>query len=215
MAKKDVYLLLYNFAQLVLWSSALTRLLSSTLATRSMQTAYHAVRPFVNSAQMLAWLEVIHAALGLGGAVPTAFIQCMGRYVVLMFVVDRISDIQNHVVTLLLLFSWSLADIARYSYYIANIVAAHVPYPILWLRYSFFVVLYPIGIVAEWLIYYLTLQHVDETRIYSIAMPNKYNFAFDFGTWNRIILLLYFYFGPFMYLHMLRQRRKKIKGNPT
>lgn len=109
----------------------------------------------------------------------------------------------------MLVMAWSVGDIVRYALYIATI-SQRVPKLLLWMRYSLFMVLYPLGIVAEWLMYYRTLPFVEEHRLYAISVPNKYNFAFDFGIWNRIVLVLYLYFGPFMFWHMLHQRRKRL-----
>jgi very-long-chain (3R)-3-hydroxyacyl-CoA dehydratase len=44
--------------------------------------------------------------------------------------------------------SWSLVEVPRYLFYALNIFNA-VPYPLLWLRYSLFAVLYPTGITGE------------------------------------------------------------------
>ncbi|PXF45136.1 Very-long-chain (3R)-3-hydroxyacyl-CoA dehydratase 2 [Gracilariopsis chorda] len=211
MPGKRGYLLAYNVVQLCLWTAVLVRCLVSTSSV-GLEHVYEAVAAIALTAQTLAWAEVVHAMLGFGGTVPTAVVQCLGRFVVLMLVVDRIDDIQGHIVTLFLLMAWSVGDIVRYAFYIA-IITHRVPKVLLWMRYSLFLVLYPLGIVAEWLIYYRTLPFVDKHRLYAIALPNKFNFAFDFGVWNRIVLVLYLYFGPFMFSHMLSQRRKKLHSD--
>lgn len=74
--------------------------------------------------------------------------------------------------------------------------------------------LYPVGIASEWFIYYNTLPYIDEHGLYAVTMPNTWNFAFDFGVWNRIVLCFYAYFGPFMFLQMLKQRRVKLSFPP-
>lgn len=84
------------------------------------------------------------------------------------------------------------------------------------MKHSIFIVLYQplchyaMGIVAEWLIHYQTLPFDDEHRLHSIALPNKYNLAFDFGKWNRIVLVVYMYFEPLVLAHMLQQWRNKL-----
>lgn len=48
--------------------------------------------------------------------------------------------------------------------------------------------------------------------ICGIAMPNRWNFAFDYGVWNRGVLVVYAYFGPSMFKYMVKQRRRKVHG---
>ena len=48
----------------------------------------------------------------------------------------------------IMLFTWSVTEVIRYSFYAWNVVD-EVPYPLVWLRYSTFWVLYPIGVGAE------------------------------------------------------------------
>jgi very-long-chain (3R)-3-hydroxyacyl-CoA dehydratase len=48
----------------------------------------------------------------------------------------------------IMLFAWSITEVIRYSFYAWNLLD-DVPYVLLWLRYSTFWVLYPIGVGAE------------------------------------------------------------------
>ncbi len=52
--------------------------------------------------------------------------------------------------------SWGLVEVPRYLFYALNLVNA-VPYPLFWLRYSLFAVLYPTGITGELGCMYLAL----------------------------------------------------------
>lgn len=44
--------------------------------------------------------------------------------------------------------SWACVEVPRYAFYALNLINA-VPYPLFWLRYSLFAVLYPTGITGE------------------------------------------------------------------
>lgn len=48
------------------------------------------------------------------------------------------------------------------------------------LRYTLFIVLYPIGVTGELLCCYNALDYVKKMKIFTLAMPNKINFAFDY-----------------------------------
>lgn len=212
-----LYLGCYNTVQLVLWAQVALRILSNTAVSLlrddekvTALTSFSACIPYAARAQTLAWVEVVHAALGLaGGGVAAVFIQCLARYVVLVDVVVPIEVMHSAWTTVIMIFVWSLGDVVRYAFYL-RAMASKRPGVLLWLRYSLFLVLYPVGIVSEWLVYLFTLSYVDETDMYAVKMPNAWNFSFNFGVWNRIVLTVYFYFGPFMFLHMLKQRRKKL-----
>lgn len=208
MTPKSVYLVLYNSIQVSLWSAVLVYLIAAF--KNDFPFLHNATAlEYATRAQTFAWLEVIHAAVGFGGGISTAFVQCLGRFVVLAFVINAVPPIQHTILTSLLLLSWSVADVIRYSFYISSFVGGPGKV-VLWLRYSMFLILYPLGITSEWLVYYHTLDFIDSTSLYRIELPNSWNFAFDFGTWNRFVLTLYFYFGPYMFLHMVRQRKRKL-----
>lgn len=67
-----------------------------------------------------------------------------------------------------------------------------VPYPLLWLRYSAFIVLYPFGVGSELTMAYLAMPHIKKNKDWTIEMPNKWNFAFDYyiGCWIAILCYL-------------------------
>lgn len=71
-------------------------------------------------------------------------------------------------------------------------------------RYTFFIVLYPMGVTGELLTIYAALPYVQKTGLYSVTLPNKYNFSFDYYTFLILIMISYiprkstcrFYFFP-------------------
>eukprot|EP00474_Spongospora_subterranea_P002914 CRZ03372.1 hypothetical protein [Spongospora subterranea] len=107
--------------------------------------------------------------------------------------------------------AWSCAEVPRYLYYAVNSFGS-VPYPLLWLRYSGFLILYPMGFVAETLCIYNSLGFFFKTQQWSIAMPNVWNFEFSWARLLQLIIALYVPGSPFMFLHMCRQRVKYLSG---
>lgn len=214
-----LYLLAYNSVQCILWAHAFVRLaltflhpphyISSASLFASAATAAH---PSVLFAQTLAWLELLHALLSLSPSRPApTFIQCLGRFSLVRFLLDPLPATRAHPAAPILFAVWSLADLLRYALYIATAVA-NPPFALVWLRYSAFVVLQPLGIVAEWLLYWHSLPLVDAVDLYRVTLPNRFNFAFDYAVAIHVFLALYFYFGPVMMLHMFRQRRSKLSS---
>lgn len=88
-----------------------------------------------------------------------------------------------------------------------------VPYVMLWLRYTGFIVLYPIGVASELTMVYLALSLAPKklARL-SITMPNPLNMAFDYYVVCLVIVATYVPGLPMLYGYMLSQRRKILGG---
>ncbi|XP_033064872.1 very-long-chain (3R)-3-hydroxyacyl-CoA dehydratase 1 isoform X2 [Trachypithecus francoisi] len=82
----------------------------------------------------------------------------------------------------------------------------------IFLRYNFFIILYPVGVAGELLTIYAALPYVKKTGMFSIRLPNKYNVSFDYYYFLLITMASYIPLFPQLYFHMLRQRRKVLHG---
>ena len=109
---------------------------------------------------------------------------------------------------LLLLFAWTITEIIRYSMYALN----KVPYVLRWLRYTFFIVAYPVGVSGELLVSYAGLDYAKSKGVFSIDLPNKLNFTFNFYLIMIFVMLIYIPLFPPMYFHMFGQRKKVLCG---
>ncbi len=58
--------------------------------------------------------------------------------------------------------SWALVEVPRYLFYALNIMKM-VPYPLFWLRYSLFAILYPTGITGELGCTWVAAKYLYET----------------------------------------------------
>ena len=100
-----------------------------------------------------------------------------------------------------LLIAWSLAEITRYAFFVAKQVDI-VPYPLLWLRYNAFIILYPLGTASEIGVSYRALpfmkEMVERTSFMTLRMPNSLNFAFDFYL---VMVSCLFVYIPGMHCH--------------
>lgn len=86
------------------------------------------------------------------------------------------------------------------------------PYPLLWLRYSAFILLYPVGVASEMALVHLAMPTIKQGRPLSIFMPNAWNFGVDYyvGCWLGVAC--YVPGLPELYLHMVKQRKKMLGG---
>lgn len=161
--------------------------------------------------QLLAILEVVHAVIGLVRSSPvTTFIQVFGRLQVL-FIHYKLSEAQNSAGNLFMVTAWSLVEIVRYLYLALNTAKVSI-FPIMWLRYSLFYILYPIGVYGEMKVLYDSLPGIDRTELLSATLPNEWNLSFSFGRYVRLFLVAAYIPGLLnQYTYMMRQRRAMVE----
>ncbi|XP_060518827.1 very-long-chain (3R)-3-hydroxyacyl-CoA dehydratase hpo-8 [Cylas formicarius] len=201
------YLVAYNALQTLGWIVIFFKLVNFYLSPGT-RTLYESVRCVLNIFQNAAVLEVIHAVTGIVRSDPviTAF-QVGSRVVVVCGVLMATYSPRDSIGLPLALLAWSVTEIIRYSNYCLSLLDL-VPYFLKYLRYTLFIVLYPIGITGELLCIYAASKEVGAGHLYSLEMPNKYNFIFNYQHLLWFLMLLYIPLFPQLYLHMFSQRRK-------
>ena len=99
-----------------------------------------------------------------------------------------------------ILLAWGVTEIIRYGYFVYREgVSQRIPSWLTWLRYNTFFVLYPIGISSECWLMYLAIKpaEVEGKRV---------------DLFFKAVLLVYVPGSYVLYTHMMRQRRKVLKG---
>lgn len=91
--------------------------------------------------------------------VLTTLVQVAGRSTVLWLVLEAFpTAAARSPFYAAMVLAWSAADAVRYLYFATRLVAGH-QYPgLLWMRYSAFYVLYPVGILSEMAVVYLAVS---------------------------------------------------------
>ncbi|KAL8254682.1 hypothetical protein R6Q59_032903 [Mikania micrantha] len=165
-------------------------------------TNYHNVGPiapfssiFTGLLQTLAFIEVIHGALGI---VPSGFLfplmQWGGRTHFLLAIVRKIYEVQELPAVLITFVSWCCIEIIRYPFYALSCLG-NCPSFLTYLRYTAFIVIYPIGVAGEMWIMYQSLPFIMEKNLYAdyfAAIP------FSYHTFVKAVLICY----PFLWLQM-------------
>ncbi|NXC19205.1 HACD2 dehydratase, partial [Corythaeola cristata] len=155
--------------------------------------------------------EYLLIAKYLPGIVPSSVVltafQVMSRVFLTWAVTHSVKEVQTEDSVLLFVVAWTITEIIRYSFYTFSLLN-HLPYLIKWARYTLFIVLYPMGVSGELLTIYAALPFVRQSGLYSISLPNKYNFSFDYYTFLILVMISYIPIFPQLYFHMLHQRRK-------
>lgn len=156
--------------------------------------------------------QILHAATRIVPSNPviTTF-QVLSRVMVVCGVVMATPTGKTSPGLPLALLAWSVTEIIRYGYYALNLVDA-VPKLLVFLRYTTFIALYPIGVTGELLCFYWAQSFVRESKQWSIEMPNAASFTFSYFYFLWTVMALYIPLFPQMYLHMFAQRRKILGG---
>ncbi|XP_011871977.1 PREDICTED: very-long-chain (3R)-3-hydroxyacyl-CoA dehydratase 2-like, partial [Vollenhovia emeryi] len=157
------------------------------------------------------FFQIVHAALGLvrSNIIITLF-QVASRVVVVAGVIlaTPTTYAAASLGLPLALTAWSITEIIRYSYYFANLVGI-VPHVLVWLRYTLFIGLYPLGVTGELLCFYAAVKYASAyPNSWSYPLPNAWNFTFSYLYTLIAIMLTYIPGFPPLYLHMFAQRRK-------
>ena len=111
-----------------------------------------------------------------------------------------------------MLTAWCITEVIRYSYYAVGLCQINISI-LTWLRYTLFIVLYPLGVTGELWCYYDSLHFLKTSKFMSLAMPNKFNFIFSPYVVTLMVMLFYIPGFPPMYMHMVKQRRKVLGSN--
>jgi very-long-chain (3R)-3-hydroxyacyl-CoA dehydratase len=213
-----LYLFLYNFASFLGWGYILLTCIQ-TLQVNSFWSAHSELFPKIWEplmiVQSLALLECVHSLVRL---VRSPFITCLmqvsSRLLLVWGVLWVSADARLHYGLTLMVTSWAATEIPRYLFYSINQITSSVPFPLTWLRYSTFLILYPSGILGEIFCLLSALPSVESQQLWSVKMPNKFNFAFDYASFLRFIIYCVYPYGSFvMYSHMLKQRTKVLSGD--
>ncbi|CAD6193423.1 unnamed protein product [Caenorhabditis auriculariae] len=207
------YLAFYNAVLVFGWSIILVKSLSGISQGLSWAELYTSVETEVKIFQTAAVLEVVHSLLGfVRSPIGTTVMQVTSRVVLVWPILHSCATARHSIGVPMLLVAWSVTEVIRYSFYALGLFNA-VPYVLTWMRYTFFYVLYPVGVSGELLTLFASLNEVHEKQLYSISMPNKVNMSLSFW-WVLVITALTYIPGfPQLYFYMIAQRKKVLGVN--
>ncbi|WFD42551.1 very-long-chain (3R)-3-hydroxyacyl-CoA dehydratase [Malassezia psittaci] len=171
-----------------------------------MSSVHEYIGPLVVIFQSLAVLEVVHAAFGWVKASPVVVaIQVASRLIVLWLVTEKYHSAATSPYYAVMVFAWSLSEVARYPFYVTQVLNTY-SYMSMWMRYSFFIVLYPMGVLGE-------MQSIWATLPHDLPWP-----WVDASGWSMrdlaFLFLLPVYVPGLFYLYTrLLASRRKVLGN--
>ena len=207
MSIKSVYLILYNFLQLCGWSCFFFRVTNYLIKSKSLKEIYSKSHLILECCQYGAFLEIIHSIIGIvKSSIFATSIQIIGRIIIVLILQFFESAVSKGY--FLIYFAWSMVEIVRYTYYIMNLLQKdffkfNIPYILIWCRYSFFVVLYPIGVSGEMITVWNAKKDFNK---YILYQTDKYTF-----TAADLIYPIWIFYIPaliYLYGYLFKQRKK-------
>ncbi|XP_061419591.1 very-long-chain (3R)-3-hydroxyacyl-CoA dehydratase 2-like isoform X1 [Lethenteron reissneri] len=185
------WLIFYNVAMTAGWIVMSGVMLKHALLQGTVRGVYRSVEKPLKLFQTASVLEVLYSFFGIvPSSVTLKAFHVSSRIFLLWAVVHSVREVQNEESTLLFIVTWMVTEIVRYSFYTFTLLQ-YIPYCVKWARYSFFIVLYPLGVLGELLTIHAALPHVQRKGLYSITMPNAHNFSFDYHTFLIAIMIAY------------------------
>ncbi|WJX50290.1 very-long-chain (3R)-3-hydroxyacyl-CoA dehydratase [Trifolium repens] len=203
-----LYLLAYNSFQAIGWTVSLTIILHNLLSTSSLTGTYASAGTLISFLQCAAFLEVIHGAIGLvpsGALLP--LLQWGGRTHFLLAIVRRIHEVQELPSVFITFLAWSISEVIRYSHYAFSCLG-NCPSWITYIRYTAFIVLYPIGVFpGEMWLMYQALPIINKKNIYADSFSSL---PFSYYDFVKVVLVVYPFLWFKLYLHLFKQRHSKL-----
>uniref|UniRef100_A0A3Q3VRB7 Very-long-chain (3R)-3-hydroxyacyl-CoA dehydratase n=1 Tax=Mola mola TaxID=94237 RepID=A0A3Q3VRB7_MOLML len=184
----------------------------------SLYDTFHTISDVMFFCQILAAAEVFNAAFGIvrTGVIPT-LIQVVGRNFILFIIFGSVEEMHSQPVVFFVFYLWSAIEIFRYPFYMLG--CFNTEWKILtWLRYTVWIPLYPLGVIAEAVAVIQSIPIFDDTKLFSIPLPKAVGTSVSFSYFLHAYLILMFLglFINFRYLYKQRKRRfstKKRKAN--
>ncbi|KAK3368137.1 tyrosine phosphatase-like protein [Podospora didyma] len=196
---KKAYLILYNAASAIAWATILGRV-AVVYFWKSPAFVSLVVDNFARITQTFAIMEILHALTGVVPApVFTTVMQVASRLVLIWGICFPFPELSTSAWYSSMLTAWATTEVIRYTYFALKQVNA-VPDMLNWLRYSAFLVLYPIGISSE-------------VAMIIRALLGPAGQMVDFYPYALFAILLSYIPGSvILYSHMLKQRGKNVGG---
>jgi len=209
-----MYLVAYNLLSCAGWAVILLISVSHLVKVRlaHLDDLWSEIELPLKIVQTAAVLEVVHSMIGLVKSPwATALMQVFSRVWTVWAILDVAPPAQASVFMVLAVVSWSLVEIPRYLFYALNLLKA-VPFPIFWLRYSLFAILYPTGISGELgCMYYAYLYLKNSDKYIWTPLVTAPQFKISLFILVVIVAITYIPGSPKMYMHMVKTRKKQFK----
>ncbi|XP_032621941.1 very-long-chain (3R)-3-hydroxyacyl-CoA dehydratase 3 isoform X2 [Chelonoidis abingdonii] len=176
----------------------------------SFYDTFHTIADMMYFCQTLAFIEILNSLVGIvrSPLVPS-LLQVLGRNFVLFIVLGNVEEMQSKAVVFFVFYCWSIIELFRYPFYMLSCI--DIEWKLLtWIRYTIWIPLYPLGILAEAVSLIQAIPIFSETGKFSFTLPYPMSATIKFSFFLQIYLILLF-LGLFINLrHLYKQRRQHL-----
>lgn len=216
---KAGFLLVYNLVQFLGYSWIFVNMTVRLFifGQDSLYDTFHTISDVMFFCQILASVEVLNAAFGVvRTSVTPTLIQVVGRNFVLFIIFGSLEEMHHRPVVFFVFYLWSAIEIFRYPFYMLGCINTEWK-TLTWLRYTVWIPLYPLGVLAEAVGVMQSIPIFDQTKIFSIPLPKAIGTSFSFSYVLRVYLILMFLglYINFRYLYKQRTNRFPTKVKKT
>ncbi|XP_062245426.1 very-long-chain (3R)-3-hydroxyacyl-CoA dehydratase [Platichthys flesus] len=217
---KTGYLFLYNLVQFLGFSWIFVNMTVRLFifGEESLYDTFNSISDVMFFCQVLASVEVLNAAFGVvkTGIVPT-LIQVVGRNFILFIIFGSLEEMHHQPVVFFVFYLWSGIEIFRYPFYMLGCCNTEWE-NLTWLRYTIWIPLYPLGVLAEAVAVIQSIPIFNESKLFSIPLPKAIGTSINFSyvLYVYLVLMVMGLFINSRHLYKQRKRRfrtKKRKSN--
>uniref|UniRef100_A0A8C4GHI2 Very-long-chain (3R)-3-hydroxyacyl-CoA dehydratase n=1 Tax=Dicentrarchus labrax TaxID=13489 RepID=A0A8C4GHI2_DICLA len=210
---KTGFLFIYNLVQFLGFSWIFVNMTVRLFifGQDSLYDTFHTISDVMFFCQILAAVEVLNAAFGVvrTGVIPT-LIQVVGRNFILFIIFGSLEEMHNRPVVFFVFYLWSSIEIFRYPFYMLGCFNTEWK-TLTWLRYTIWIPLYPLGVIAEAVAVIQSIPIFHETKLFSIPLPKAIGTSIGFSYFLHIYLVLMF-LGLFInFRHLYKQRKRRFR----
>ncbi|XP_046890214.1 very-long-chain (3R)-3-hydroxyacyl-CoA dehydratase [Hypomesus transpacificus] len=208
---KKGLLFMYNLVQFLgfSWIFANLTVRLFILGQDSLYDTFHTISDVMFFCQILAAVEVLNAAFGVvkTGVIPT-LIQVVGRNFILFIIFGSVEQMHNKPVVFFVFYSWSAIEIFRYPFYMLGCIDTEWKM-LTWLRYTIWIPLYPLGVLAEAVAVIQSIPIFYDTKLFSLPLPEVLGTSLNFS-YILLVYLVLMFLGLFMnFRHLYKQRKRR------
>ncbi len=210
------YLTFYNLASFAAWGTGLYYTIFVLATTQDFHGVLDKAFPVIKIVQTTMLLEIVHSIIGFVRApFMTTLMQVLSRIFLVWAVIYPApgpirAAIEDCPAVSTMFIAWGITECVRYLFYAINLWSIP-PWPLQYVRYTLFFVLYPMGAGSEVVVALWAAYH------YYFVYPATELFRTEFGVTYSMIMaagcLTYVPGFPKLFIHMIKQRGKVMRAH--
>ncbi|KAM9753811.1 very-long-chain (3R)-3-hydroxyacyl-CoA dehydratase [Menidia menidia] len=210
---KTGFLFMYNLVQFLGFSWIFVNMTVRLFifGKDSLYDTFHTISDVMFFCQILASVEVLNAAFGVvrTGVIPTV-IQVVGRNFVLFLIIGSLQEMHRQPVVFFVFYLWSAIEIFRYPFYMLGCFNTEWK-TLTWLRYTVWIPLYPLGVLAEAVAVIQSIPIFEKTKLFNIPLPKAIGTSLSFSYALYFYLVLMFIGLLINFRHLYKQRKRRFR----